>query len=282
MRALRDTHPDLFATNRLGFVAVIEEECTGNGALTSITDHGVVADEVVVLESTDLGLLLGGIGVLWIDLTVTAASAHANAVHKSANAIDLGMRLVAALRAWSAGLMASDPEPAMAATGPDAGVYNVNLGTITAGDWASSSPSVANLGIRVGYPRGWSPSRAEAEVRAVIAETAAADQEFTHQPTVVPAGFRARGYVLDADAPLARDLATAHLAAHGEYPVANMTGSTTDARTYLEDFGIPAVCYGPIAHDIHGIDESVELDSIVAAARTLARFIVARFSAAQA
>ena len=49
--------------------------------------------------------------------------------------------------------------------------------------------------------------------------------------------------------------------------------STTDARLYVNDFDVPALCYGPTAHDIHGIDESVELDSIVAGARTLARFI---------
>ena len=33
-----------------------------------------------------------------------------------------------------------------------------------------------------------------------------------------------------------------------------------------------------IAHDIHGIDESVELDSIVDGARTLARFIADWFA----
>ena len=49
--------------------------------------------------------------------------------------------------------------------------------------------------------------------------------------------------------------------------------STTDARLYLNDAGVPAVCYGPTGHDIHGIDESVELRSIVDGARTLARFI---------
>jgi acetylornithine deacetylase len=49
--------------------------------------------------------------------------------------------------------------------------------------------------------------------------------------------------------------------------------STTDGRLYLNDFDTPAICYGPTAHDIHGIDESVELRSIVGGARTLARFI---------
>ena len=60
-------------------------------------------------------------------------------------------------------------------------------------------------------------------------------------------------------------------------PPAFTLGSTTDARIYLNDFNIPAVCFGAIAHDIHGIDESVELQSIVDAARTLARFLLIRF-----
>ena len=53
-----------------------------------------------------------------------------------------------------------------------------------------------------------------------------------------------------------------------------MLGSTTDARIYLNQFGMPAIAYGPRARNIHGADEGVELDSIVAGARTLARFLV--------
>ena len=77
LRALRDVAPDLFAERRLGFVAVVEEECTGNGTLRSITENRVVADEVVVLEPTNLGLMLGGIGVLWIEIEVAALAGHA-------------------------------------------------------------------------------------------------------------------------------------------------------------------------------------------------------------
>jgi acetylornithine deacetylase len=43
--------------------------------------------------------------------------------------------------------------------------------------------------------------------------------------------------------------------------------------------GEAAVCYGATGHDFHGIDESVELQSIIDAARTLARFIHTRFTA---
>jgi acetylornithine deacetylase len=55
-------------------------------------------------------------------------------------------------------------------------------------------------------------------------------------------------------------------------------GSTTDARYYLNQFGIPALAYGPRARDIHAADEAVELASIVRGAKTLARFIVGFFA----
>jgi acetylornithine deacetylase len=51
--------------------------------------------------------------------------------------------------------------------------------------------------------------------------------------------------------------------------------TTTDARSYLLQGGVPAVCYGPRSVRIHGIDEAVELASIIEGARVLARFIAA-------
>jgi acetylornithine deacetylase len=60
-------------------------------------------------------------------------------------------------------------------------------------------------------------------------------------------------------------------------PSVSLFGSTTDARAYLNGFGIPAVCYGASAYNLHGVDESVDLQSIVDAARTVGRFLLARF-----
>ncbi|HTJ57928.1 MAG TPA: M20/M25/M40 family metallo-hydrolase [Devosiaceae bacterium] len=276
LRGLRDVSPDLFAGRRLGFLAVVEEECTGNGALRSIAEHGIRAPEVVVLEPTDLGLLLGGVGVLWLDIGVTSRAGHAYAAHESA--IDSAMRLVERLRQWSGDLRRSEPEPSLPA---DQNPYNVNLGKIQAGDWTSSVPSSATLGVRVGFPRSWTPTKAESEVRRVIAAFAN-EAGLPVPPKVTLTGLRAQGYLLDADCGLVRDLRAAHLDAHGVAPATFSLGSTTDARTYLNDFGIPAVCFGATAHDMHGIDESVELQSIVDAARTLARFIWRRFSTSEA
>ncbi len=96
-----------------------------------------------------------------------------------------------------------------------------------------------------------------------------------HPPRIRANGFRAEGYDLSPQHPLAMALATAHRDAHGVDPAAIRMASTTDARTYLNQAGIPAICYGPRTERIHGIDEGVELASIMAGARTLARFLMA-------
>jgi acetylornithine deacetylase len=274
LRALRDVAPDLFAEKRLGFIAVVEEECTGNGTLLSVVEHGVTAREVVVLEPTDLGLLLGGVGILWIDVKVTSAAGHAHSAGGAINAVELGMRLVNGLRRWADDLQRTDPEPNM---GANERAYNINLGKVAAGDWTSSAPATATFCVRIGFPRGWSPDKAEARVRAAISEMVEADPDFSIEPVVRLSGFRAKGHFISRDTELVSDLMQAHTAAHGAPPAAFMLGSTSDARVYLEDFGIPAVCYGARGANLHGVDEYVELSSIVDAARTLARFLLMRF-----
>ena len=111
-----------------------------------------------------------------------------------------------------------------------------------------------------------------------VASAAAGDPWLAgHPPQVRASGFRAEGYLLDGGHPLASALAAAHQSAHGSPPRKFALGSTTDARIYLNQFGVPAVAYGPRARNIHGTDEAVELDSIVAGARTLARFLASYY-----
>ena len=280
LRAVRDVAPDLFARRRLGFVAVVEEECTGNGTLRSIAEDGVIADEVIVLEPTNLGLLLGGVGVLWVEIDVAAPAGHAYDADTHESAIDIGMRIVGRLRRWAEDLAvvragagarrrtsrptASISERSRPATGSRACRPARRL--------ASASASRA-AGRR---------TRRKQAVRGVVAEFAArigaAHSAARHAR---PASGRAAIFST-ATSRLARDLAAAHRQEHRTDPAVFMLPSTTDARTYLNDFGVPALCFGAVAHDMHGIDESVELQSIVDAARTLARFLLNRFGEAPA
>lgn len=273
IRALRDVAPDLFCHEGLGFVAVVEEECTGNGTLLAAA-QGALAPEVVVLEPSGLGLLLGGVGIVWLDILVTSPAGHANQAAAAQNAIDLGMKIVAGVRDWAKAMRRSHPDPAV---GANRDPYAVNLGRVEAGDWTSSAPATALFSVRVGFPRGWTPDEAEARIRAAIDRIVADEAGFATPPQVTLSGFRAKGYLIDREEPLVRDLAAAHEAVLGAPPDSDCPPSTTDARIYLEEFGIPAVCYGAVGGRLHGADEYVELQSIVDAARVLARFLLRRF-----
>jgi acetylornithine deacetylase len=260
---------------RLSFASVIEEECTGNGTLAAAR-AGVLADAAVLLEPTDLGLLLGGVGILWTEITVRGLPAHAESAHRAVNPADAAFRVIGGLRAL-------EKEMARQLEGPFArvdGACAVNVGTFRAGDWPSSVPGQAVLGVRVGFPPGWTPDEALKRVADAVAGAAAADPWLAeHPPQVRAAGFRAEGYLLDSGHPLVAAVASAHEAAHGAPPREFVLGSTTDARIYLNQYGVPALAYGPRARNIHATDEAVELDSIVAGARTLARFLAGYYAA---
>lgn len=272
--ALLAVEPDAIAGS-LTFLSVIEEECTGNGTLAAAR-AGVLADAVILPEPTNLGMLLAGVGIVWLDVVIDGRSAHAESADRAVNPVDLAFTVIDALHGLEREMNA-DIEPSMQGVEHP---YNINIGGIEAGDWHSSVPARATVRLRVGHPTAWSTDEAIARVRGAIE---AIDDPWLrdHAPTLRQAGFRAKGYALPADDPLAKRLSDAHRAAHGDVPAAVAMGSTTDARLYINDFHVPAICYGPVAHDIHGIDESVELSSIVAGARTLARFIADWFAHAE-
>jgi acetylornithine deacetylase len=250
----------------LTLVGVLEEECTGNGTLASVR-AGVGADAVVLPEPTDLELLVSGLGVLWVEVLVRGRPAHAEVASSGIDPTEVAWTVVHALRDLALGWDAAAGDGAR---------HHVNVGRFSAGEWQSSVPARARLGVRVGFPRDWTPTQAEAAVRATVA-AAVADEPWLreHPPEVRLNGFRAEPYGLAADAPLLVALADAHQRAHGRRPRTTQTNGTTDARFYANQADTPAVCFGPRTRGMHAIDEAVELRSIVDGARTLARFMVA-------
>jgi acetylornithine deacetylase len=259
---------------RLSFASVIEEECTGNGTLATAR-RGVLADAVVLPEPTDLGLLLGGVGILWAELTVRGRPAHAESAYRAVNPVDVAQRLIDSVRSLETPMALQLDEPFAHLERACA----VNVGTFRAGDWPSSVPGQATVGLRIGFPPAWTPDEALKRVTDAVAAATAADPWLAeHPPQLRASGFRAEGYLLAAGHPLVTSLAGAHQAAHGAPPRTFVLGSTTDARIYLNQFSVPAVAYGPRVRNIHGTDEAVELASIVAGARTLARFLAGYYA----
>jgi len=271
--ALLAARPDALS-GELSFLSVIEEECTGNGTLAA-GRAGVLGDAVIVLEPTGLDLLLGGVGVLWAEIEIAGVPAHAESADRAQNPVGSIPAILAALSAFEDEINGT----ADAAFGEIARPYNVSVGTVAAGDCASSVPGRALLRVRVGFPRAWSPDQALMRFSAAVLAAGAADSWLAATPPAIrPVGFRAEGHLLPADHWLADAMAAAHLAATGASPRRAPLGATTDARYYLNQFAVPALGYGPRARNIHAVDEAVELASIVTGAKVLARFIAAYFA----
>jgi acetylornithine deacetylase len=253
----------------LTFVSALEEESTGNGTLASIR-AGIVADAVLLPEPTALELLVSGVGVLWVDVEVDGVAVHAGGDEVGVNAIEAALPLIAALQQL---------ERELNEDGSDGVRYAVNIGSLTSGDWPSSLPASARLRVRIGFPREWTVDEAERLLRATLERVAAADRWLARRPPRISrSGLAAQGYAVPADAPIVSALKDAHRRAHGTVPAIVASSATTDARFYCHEAAIPAICYGPRARGIHGIDEAVELASIVAGAQTLTRFLRDWFS----
>jgi acetylornithine deacetylase len=267
----------------LTVVAVIEEEATGNGALAA-GRAGVLADAAVLLEPTNLELLLAGIAIVWIEVVVEGRAGHAEAAGSSVNPILASAAVLSGLerleQRMNADHRAGDGDPVFAAIDAP---YGVNVGRFTSGSWSSSVPEVARIGVRVGHPASWTAEETLEQVRLAVQEASLDDPWLVaHPPTFRLNGYRAERYAQDPAHPLVQQVARAHETVHGSTPPAVSIGSTTDARYYVNQFDTPALAYGPVVRNIHGVDESVELASIVAGARTLTRFLPAYFGAEEA
>lgn len=274
--ALDEAQPGWLGDGTLSMVAAIEEECTGNGTLASLL-AGHTADAVLLLEPTDLELLLAGIGIVWVTIEVDGRSGHAEAAAAAANPILAARPVLDALEAFERDLNGAGDDPVFpVASHP----YNVNVGSLHAGDWPSSVASTARIEVRVGHPRGWTSDEAFARVQAAVLEATATDAWLSvHPPRFALTGFRAQGYAQVPEAEVVQRLSAAHRDAHGGDPAIASTAATTDARFYVNQYGIPAVAYGPRTRNMHGADEAVEIASVADTARTVARFLREWFSA---
>jgi acetylornithine deacetylase len=130
------------------------------------------------------------------------------------------------------------------------------------------------MGIRAGFHPGMTAADAKAAIEARIAQVADVDEKLREaQIRVSYGGFHAEGFVLDRGLPMMRLLAESHGRVMGSPPAWLASTATTDARVFNLYGATPATCYGPEATFIHGIDESVSLESTRQVTRVLALFL---------
>jgi acetylornithine deacetylase len=240
------------------FESVIEEECTGNGALAARLD-APRADAAIIPECTNLEVFIETPVVLWVEVTVTGRPAYVGRPGEYVNAVERAVELIGRLRS---------------AVPAD---LTLSVGTIRGGDWPSTVPLECSFVCRVSAPRDWPLERAKAAVEALVVAAAAEDPWLRdHPPTVSYPGFQAEGWAL-ADVPGSSAIRTlvgdVHAAVAGSPLRDTPFPGTADGR-YFAARGEPAIYYGPSGGNQHAPDEWVDLESVRLVARVLARTIV--------
>jgi acetylornithine deacetylase len=266
VRALRAAGARLRGSVQLQ--SVVEEECTGHGALQCLLDgHG--ADACVLTEPHPDHLTLAQVGVLWFHVDVDGIPAHAaRADRLGFNAIEAAGVVLAALRELEAQLNADPPPPYDAFAHP----INLNPGVVAGGDWPSTVAASCTLSCRLALYPGENPAALQRRVEETVARAAGDPLLESASVRVRYDGFCCEGSVVAADEPLVTGLSDAYARVFGAPPRLEATTATTDARHFVRH-GIPAVCFGPRAERIHGIDERVSLRSMHETAQVLALFV---------
>lgn len=249
--------------------SVVEEECTGNGALACLA-RGYRGEAALITEPSAETLSPAQVGVLWFQVKVRGVPAHVAVAGSGSNAIESCFPLVAALHRLEARWNRHGHPEYPGHAHP----INFVVSKIEGGDWTSSVPSWCTFDVRAGLYPGQDLERARREIESVIAKAAARDPFLSaHPPKVVYHGFQAEGYVLQKDTPAQALLASCHDAVTGSgLDLAPLT-ATTDARFFGLYAGIPALVYGPRAEHIHAFDERVELESLRRVTQVVALFI---------
>lgn len=242
------------------FQSVVEEECTGNGALACL-QRGYRADAALIPEPFEEKLVTAQPGVIWFQVHLKGRPAHVAYAGSGSNAIEAAIPFIHALRALEEHWNAPDRR-----TPEYRHVHhpiNLNIGKIQGGDWTSSVPAWCVFDVRIAIYPGQDLAAARAEIEATLADAADAGA----MPEIVYHGFMAEGYALSRDgsaraAGSIDALDRAHEAVNGAKLERAAITATTDARFFGLYADTPALVYGPRAEAIHGFDERVELESI--------------------
>ncbi|MBN8187357.1 ArgE/DapE family deacylase [Salipiger thiooxidans] len=251
--------------------SVVEEECTGNGALAALL-RGYNADAALIPEPEDDKLVRANTGVLWFRVRVQGVPVHVREAGSGANAIEAAYELIKGLReleaAWND--QKSDHRYFEDLEHP----INFNVGKIAGGDWASSVPAWCEFDCRIALYPGIKAADAAREIEDHLRRVSDGIPFLANNPPqVVFNGFFAEGYVLEEGTEAEETLARAHMSSYAKPLESFVTPGYLDGRVFVIYGETPCLVYGPYSEAIHGFDERVKLSSVKRVTGTIALFI---------
>ncbi len=254
----------------LTVAAVIEEECSGNGAIACLA-AGYDAEAILIPEPFGPTILTNQLGVLWFKVRLCGKPTHVLQARSGVNAIEKCYPLIAALRNLEEELNSVNvPDTYVNTNHP----INLNIGIIEGGDWPSTVPAETTFHGRLSFFPNMNYSDICARITDAITVAAQKDDWLRlNLPQVDFYGFRSEGHSLPRDLPAFNTLNSCHQSLTGTAAESYISTCTTDLRAYHYYGTGQPTCFGPVAESIHGVDERVNFESVMHVARTYALFL---------
>lgn len=262
--------------SRYAVHSVVSEEDGGLGALATIR-RGHTGSAAVITEPTSGRVITANAGALTFRIELTGRAAHGSTRLEGVSAVELLWPVLTGLRDLET-RRNTDRHPLFADLELP---YGISVGTVRAGDWASSVPDLlvaeGRCGVRLGEP----VEGARAELEQAIAEAASRDPWLRDHPPVVtwPGGQFASGFCPPGD-PLIEQVQSAATAVSGHTPPQAAAPYGSDLRLYTGVGGIPTLHYGPgDVRYAHAPREQVSIRETIECARALALVAARRLGA---
>jgi len=241
--------------------AVVDEERGGYLGTRWLVENGFRGDLAIVCEGGDLKLYTCHKGDYGVEISTIGKATHAatpekgvNAVHKM---IDVANALLAIPRRfhWEK------------RTHPLTGPPLISLSVIEGGIQRNMVPDHCRMVVdRRVVPRFESVEEARREFQAVLSELQAKDEQLKIETKEI---IDVEPAEVAETEPIVTAMQTAAERALGyRLEIAGLKGFT-DAHWMVNRHAIPTVSFGTRGGNIHGVDEYVEVDSIVSVAKVL-------------
>jgi acetylornithine deacetylase len=244
------------AAGRLIIAGVIDEEYASLGAEALVKDWR--ADAAVIGEPTDMTVAIGHRGFSWVEVTTGGRAAHGSRPAEGRDAILRMGRVLSRLESLDRGLQSRTPHPVL-------GTGSLHASFVTGGRELSTYPDRCVLQMERRTVSGEVEDIALVEVEEIISGLRAEDPEFEAQARLL---FVRPPYETPVDSNLPHLIESAVNRAGRKTTRAGMS-FWTDAAV-LGKAGIPSVVFGPGGAGLHGLEEYVLSDDVIACRDVLA------------
>lgn len=256
--------------------SVISEEDGGLGAFATML-RGHLGEAAVISEPTSGRVVIANAGALTFELRVHGLATHGSSRLAGKSAIDAFLPVYAAIAELER-VRNQQVDPLFKGNKLP---YPISVGTIHAGDWASSVPDLLIAEGRMGVLIDENPAEAREALRIAIDAACAQDDWLKDHPVTVtwPGGQYASGRI-DESHPLIQEITSAIKLVEGRKSELGAAPYGSDLRLYSGMGGIPTLHYGP--GDVrlaHGPREKVDIDELVRTTRSLALLAARRCGA---